>query len=101
MKNDLIIRTALGLTTHSERVPVWIMRQAGRYLPEFRAERVKADFFTLCRTPELACKVTLQPLERFPGLDALIIFSDILVVPQAMGMDVSIVKGKGPVFSRT
>lgn len=64
-----------------------------RYLPEFREERAKTDFFTMCRTPELACKVTLQPLERFP-LDAAIIFSDILVIPQALGMEVQMVKGE-------
>lgn len=73
------------------------MRQAGRYLPEFREERSKSDFFTLCQTPELACRVTLQPIERFP-LDAAIIFSDILVIPQALGMEVVMKPGEGPVF---
>jgi uroporphyrinogen decarboxylase len=96
MRNDLVIRAALGQKT--ERVPVWAMRQAGRYLPEFRETRVMADFFKVCRTPELACEVTLQPLRRYPYLDAAIIFSDILVVPQAMGMDVQMVPGRGPVF---
>ena len=95
LKNDLFLRAARREPT--ERVPVWIMRQAGRYLPEFRAVRAEHDFFTVCRTPELACEVTLQPLRRFP-LDASIIFSDILVVPQALGLEVQMVKGKGPHF---
>jgi uroporphyrinogen decarboxylase len=96
LQNDLLLRAARGEAT--ERAPVWIMRQAGRYLPEYMALRVMADFFKVCRTPELACRVTLQPLERYATLDALIIFSDILVIPQAMGMTVEMVKGKGPVF---
>ena len=98
LKNDLILRAAQ--TNQSiERAPVWIMRQAGRYLPEFRAARLKNDFFTICRTPELACEVTLQPIDRYDGLlDASIIFSDILVVPQAMGLEVQMVPGKGPHF---
>ena len=96
VQNDLLLRAGRGETT--ERAPVWIMRQAGRYLPEYMELRVMADFFKVCRTPELACRVTLQPLERFATLDALIIFSDILVIPQAMGMEVQMVKGKGPVF---
>ncbi|XP_014681397.1 PREDICTED: uroporphyrinogen decarboxylase-like isoform X2 [Priapulus caudatus] len=95
MKNDLALRAARGEKT--ERVPVWVMRQAGRYLPEFRETRAEHDFFTICRTPVLACKVTLQPIERF-DLDAAIIFSDILVVPQAMGMVVEMLPGKGPHF---
>ena len=95
LKNDLFLRAARREPT--ERVPVWIMRQAGRYLPEFRAVRAEHDFFSVCRTPELACEVTLQPLRRFP-LDAAIIFSDILVVPQALGLEVQMVKGKGPHF---
>lgn len=70
-----------------------------RYLPEFREVRAEHDFFTVCKTPELACEVTLQPLRRF-DLDAAIIFSDILVVPQALGMEVQMVPGKGPVFPR-
>ncbi|KAG8802139.1 Uroporphyrinogen decarboxylase in heme biosynthesis [Serendipita sp. 398] len=75
------------------------MRQAGRYLPEFRAIRAEQDFFKVCRTPSLACEVTLQPIRRYTGLvDASIIFSDILVVPQAMGLVVEMIPGKGPSF---
>lgn len=97
LKNDLIIRAARGETT--ERAPVWVMRQAGRYLPEFRELRAKHDFFTICRTPELACEITLQPIRRYSGLlDAAIIFSDILVVPQAMGLEVVMLPGEGPHF---
>ena len=95
LKNDLLLRAARRESV--ERVPVWMMRQAGRYLPEFQAVRAEHDFFTVCRTPELACEVTVQPLRRFP-LDAAIIFSDILVVPQALGLEVQMVKGKGPHF---
>uniref|UniRef100_A0ABI7ZVH1 Uroporphyrinogen decarboxylase n=1 Tax=Felis catus TaxID=9685 RepID=A0ABI7ZVH1_FELCA len=73
------------------------MRQAGRYLPEFRETRAAQDFFSTCRSPEACCELTLQPLRRFP-LDAAIIFSDILVVPQALGMEVTMVPGKGPSF---
>ncbi|KAL2919848.1 Uroporphyrinogen decarboxylase in heme biosynthesis [Polyrhizophydium stewartii] len=97
LKNDLILRAARGETV--ERVPVWIMRQAGRYLPEFREVRKKHDFFSICRTPELACTVTLQPIDRYAGLlDASIIFSDILVVPQALGLEVQMLESKGPHF---
>ncbi|KAG7160947.1 uroporphyrinogen decarboxylase-like [Homarus americanus] len=95
MKNDRLLRAARG--EEVDVVPVWAMRQAGRYLPEFREERAKCDFFTMCQTPELSCKVTLQPLNRFP-LDAAIIFSDILVIPQALGMEVEMRPGEGPVF---
>jgi len=96
MKNDLILRVARG-ETGLPRVPVWAMRQAGRYLPEFREVRLKHEFFNVCQNPELACEVTMQPIRRF-ALDAAIIFSDILVIPQALGMTVEMVKGKGPVF---
>jgi len=95
LKNDLVLKAARGEKT--DRTPVWIMRQAGRYLPEFRAFRLEHEFFEICQTPELACEVTLQPIRRF-DLDASIIFSDILVIPQALGMTVEMVKGKGPHF---
>ncbi|KAK4303913.1 hypothetical protein Pmani_024119 [Petrolisthes manimaculis] len=95
LKNDRLLRAARGESV--DKVPVWAMRQAGRYLPEFREVRAQYDFFTMCRTPEVACQVTLQPLDRFP-LDAAIIFSDILVVPQALGMEVQMKPGEGPVF---
>ncbi|XP_076234251.1 uroporphyrinogen decarboxylase [Calliopsis andreniformis] len=95
LKNDLILKAAYGEPV--ERVPIWIMRQAGRYLPEFQEVRSKHDFFSVCQTPALACEVTLQPLKRF-DLDASIIFSDILVIPQAMGLTVEMVPGTGPVL---
>ena len=91
LKNDRILKAAKGETV--DRVPVWVMRQAGRYLPEFREFRQQHDFFTICQTPELACEITLQPIRRF-DLDAAIIFSDILVVPQALGMEVLMKPGE-------
>lgn len=97
LKNDRLLRALLRQTV--DRTPVWIMRQAGRYLPEYRATREKAgDFITLCKTPELACEVTLQPLARFP-LDAAILFSDILTIPDAMGLGLSVVENQGPQFA--
>jgi uroporphyrinogen decarboxylase len=95
LENDLLLRTARGETT--DRTPVWMMRQAGRYLPEYRAIREEHDFFTVVETPELAAEVTIQPVERFP-LDAAILFSDIMVVPQALGLTVEMVSGQGPTF---
>jgi uroporphyrinogen decarboxylase len=92
MANDLFLRACLRQTT--TRTPVWMMRQAGRYLPEYREIRAKVDFLTLCKTPELAACVTLQPVELL-GVDAAIIFSDILVVPEAMGMELVVDEGKG------
>lgn len=97
MKNDLILRTARGEKV--ERPPMWVMRQAGRYLPEYHKAKGQHDFFDCCRTPEIASTLTLQPIERYADLiDAAIIFSDILVIPQAMGMEVIMVDQKGPHF---
>ncbi|KAI1281006.1 uroporphyrinogen decarboxylase [Xylaria sp. FL0933] len=97
LKNDLVLRTAWGQNV--ERAPIWIMRQAGRYLPEYHEAKGNRDFFECCRDPEVASTLTLQPIERFAGLlDASIIFSDILVIPQAMGMVVEMVDKKGPHF---
>ncbi|MCG7279941.1 uroporphyrinogen decarboxylase [Chryseobacterium taklimakanense] len=93
VKNDLYLRALRGETV--ERPPVWMMRQAGRYLPEFIELRNKYDFFTRCQTPELASEITVQPIRRFP-LDAAILFSDILVVPQAMGIDFKMKESVGP-----
>jgi uroporphyrinogen decarboxylase len=92
-KNDLLLRTLRGEPT--ERTPVWMMRQAGRYLPDYMKLKEKYSFFERCQTPELATAITIQPVEQV-GVDAAIIFSDILVVPQAMGMEVQMVEGKGP-----
>ncbi|KAK9498379.1 hypothetical protein O3M35_003025 [Rhynocoris fuscipes] len=96
LKNDRLLRAAKGEVV--DKIPVWIMRQAGRYLPEFRELRSKYDFFTICETPELAAEVTLQPIRRFDDLDAAIIFSDILVIPKALGMKVEMKPGVGPVL---
>ncbi|MCW3088843.1 MAG: hemE [Sediminibacterium sp.] len=93
LQNDLILRTLRGEQT--ERTPVWMMRQAGRYLPEYMVLRGKYGFFERCQTPELACQITLQPVNII-GVDAAILFSDILVVPQAMGLEVQLVESKGP-----
>ena len=93
IKNDLILRILQGEKT--ERPAVWMMRQAGRYLPEFRALRDKYDFFTRCRTPELVADITTQPV-NIVGVDAAILFSDILVVPQAMGIDIEMKEQVGP-----
>lgn len=96
LKNDRFLRALMRQPT--DRTPVWMMRQAGRYLPEYRATRAKAgDFLSLCRNAELACEVTLQPLERFP-LDAAILFSDILTVPDALGLGLYFETGEGPRF---
>ena len=98
LQNDLFIRALLRQPT--ERTPIWIMRQAGRYLPEYCATRKRAgDFLTLCKTPELACEVTLQPIDRFK-LDAAILFSDILTIPDAMGLGLHFSEGEGPRFSK-
>ena len=93
LKNDLLLRALRKETV--ERPPVWMMRQAGRYLPDYIKLRDKYDFFTRVQTPELACEITLQPVEQV-GVDAAIIFSDILVIPQAMGIEVLMEEGKGP-----
>ena len=96
LKNDLFLRALMRQPV--SRTPVWIMRQAGRYLPEYRATREEAgDFMSLCRNPELACEVTMQPLRRYK-LDAAILFSDILTVPDAMGMGLHFIAGEGPKF---
>ncbi|MEM7105889.1 MAG: uroporphyrinogen decarboxylase [Bacteroidota bacterium] len=99
LKNDLLIRAARGLEV--ERPPVWLMRQAGRILPQYRELRAKVDGFKqLVETPELACEVTLQPVDEI-GVDAAIIFSDILVIPEAMGLPYEMIPGKGPMFPMT
>ena len=98
IKNDCFIRALLRQPV--ERTPVWMMRQAGRYLPEYRRVREQAgSFMALCTNPELACEVTLQPLERY-RLDAAILFSDILTIPDAMGLGLHFVEAEGPRFTR-
>lgn len=98
LKNDRFLRALLRQPV--DMTPVWVMRQAGRYLPEYRATREKAGkFMDLCQSPELACEVTLQPLERF-DLDAAILFSDILTIPDAMGLGLYFTEGEGPRFKK-
>ena len=97
LQNDLLLRALRGEKT--ERVPVWMMRQAGRYLPDYMKLKAKYDFFTRVQTPELATAITLQPVDQV-GVDAAIIFSDILVIPQAMGLEVLMEEGKGPSLPR-
>lgn len=97
-QNDLFLRALHRQAT--ERTPVWLMRQAGRYLPEYNATRKRAgSFLNLCKSPELACEVTLQPIDRF-GLDAAILFSDILTIPDAMGLGLHFLEGEGPRFHK-
>jgi uroporphyrinogen decarboxylase len=98
LENDSLLRALLREPT--PRRPVWLMRQAGRYLPEYRATRARAgNFLTLCTTPDLACEVTLQPVDRYP-LDAAILFSDILTIPHAMNLGLDFEAGEGPKFAR-
>jgi uroporphyrinogen decarboxylase len=100
LKNDRFLR-ALNREP-VDVTPVWMMRQAGRYLPEYRASRAKAgSFMDLCMNPEAACEVTLQPLDRYPSLDASILFSDILTIPDAMGLGLYFETGEGPRFKKT
>ncbi len=99
LKNDLLIRAAKGLEV--ERAPVWLMRQAGRILPEYKATRARAkNFIDFVKTPELACEVSIQPVDIL-GVDAAIIFSDILVIPEAMGLPYQMIEAKGPWFENT
>jgi uroporphyrinogen decarboxylase len=95
LKNDLLLKALRGETV--ERPPVWMMRQAGRYLPDYIKLKEKYSFFERCQNPRLATEITIQPVEQV-GVDAAIIFSDILVVPQAMGMEVQMIEGKGPLL---
>ncbi len=98
LKNDRFLRALAGQTV--DKTPVWMMRQAGRYLPEYRRVRAQAgDFMSLCKNTDLACEVTIQPLERYE-LDAAILFSDILTIPDAMGLGLYFVEGEGPMFRK-
>jgi uroporphyrinogen decarboxylase len=98
LKNDLLLRALLREPT--PRRPIWLMRQAGRYLPEYRATRARAgNFLAMCTNPQIACEVTLQPVDRFP-LDAAILFSDILTIPHAMNLGLEFESGEGPKFAR-
>lgn len=98
LKNDLLLKALRGEVV--SRPPVWMMRQAGRYLPQYMKLKAKYDFFTRVQTPELACEITLQPIDII-GTDAAIIFSDILVIPQALGLQVLMEGGKGPLLPKT
>jgi len=98
LKNDLLLRALRKEKV--ERPPVWMMRQAGRYLPDYIKLRDKYDFFTRVQTPELAAEITIQPVDQV-GVDAAIIFSDILVIPQAMGLEVQLIESKGPFLPKT
>lgn len=97
LKNDLLLKALRG--EYVDRPPVWMMRQAGRYLPDYMKLKEKYSFFERCQKPELATEITIQPVEQV-GVDAAIIFSDILVVPQAMGMEVQMLEGKGPLLPK-
>jgi uroporphyrinogen decarboxylase len=98
LKNDLLLRALLREPT--PRRPIWLMRQAGRYLPEYRATRARAgNFLAMCTNPDIACEVTLQPIDRYP-LDAAILFSDILTIPHAMNLGLEFEAGEGPKFER-
>lgn len=98
LKNDLILRAARGEAV--ERPPIWMMRQAGRYLPEYHEVKGNHDFFEMCHSAEIASELTIQPINHYEGLiDAAIIFNDILVIPQAMGMEVNMVEKVGPQFA--
>ena len=98
LKNDCLIRALLRRPT--SRTPIWIMRQAGRHLPEYREIRAQAgSFMALCTNPQLACEVTMQPMERY-DLDAAILFSDILTIPDAMGLGLYFSDGEGPKFRK-
>ncbi|MDA0345379.1 MAG: hypothetical protein O3C54_05400 [Proteobacteria bacterium] len=103
MKNldHRIYLDALNQINEKPYVPVWFLRQAGRYMPEYRAVRSKfSDFFEMIKQPEVCCELTMQPLDKFP-LDAAITFSDILTVPEAMGLEIKFIEKRGPVFSKS